>query len=546
MTSKQSPERTDNDKAIMMNSTKEEYIPNSAVPVAYLSSTFSVPPTPAALLPGSSHPAVTSWNDGTDVSLRTRVKAALDASKVKITLLGLFRLVGLCRINNEHAVTVVIAVLPGSLSKTAARNAVRQICLLLQDQRLHESVAVELVEGHSTRLTTHTSDCHQSKRYIAGQGMSFEDTFCTHPLVGTSIGPSGSSLSGTLGCYLKLVRSTAGTLGGTKDVNILALTNHHVLCPDIAGPITATGAKNLLIDHPSSPDVRQWVPFLQEQERLLNARMLGAKNHLFNALAQTQSDTSQAVQAESQRLNTARNVQTLFGSVLCTSGLATYDHGPNQSLRSHLDWGLVQVHASRLPTDLSTVTNPGFLGLNEANNHVLLQTPAPHVLQALEHWQSMHHDNVASRGSLVYKVGRTTGVTVGQLAACEVLVRHYKATDQAAAEHTEVTEHVIVSAGPGDFAGPGDSGAVVCDPQSNPVGLLFGGFANKPQPGREWTATAASDRDRPAGVAVYFSQPGVALCGVSLYTPFDVVLRSMRATLAGAFGDDRFELSYAA
>lgn len=99
---------------------------------------------------------------------------------------------------------------------------------------LDDSVAVELVEGRfihyddSTATTVAGAGALPPKRFVDGQGLSFEDTFRTHPLPGTSLGPSSlRDRSGTLGCYLKLERRSQG--GSSHEV--LAATNHHVLCP---------------------------------------------------------------------------------------------------------------------------------------------------------------------------------------------------------------------------------------------------------------------------------------------------------------------------
>lgn len=166
------------------------------------------------------------------------------------------------------------------------------------------------------------------------------------------------------------------------------------------------------------------------------------------------------------------------------------------------------------------------------------------MLDTLLQEQSKHHYDAEHHPGLVYKVGRTTGVTVGQLTGTEVLVREYETTSQASMM-TEVTEHVIVSAdGSANFARPGDSGALVRSPDNGPVGLFFGAIKNGPRKNRE---DSTYDQDRPAQVSVYFNKPGVALDGVFLYTPFRIVLESMRATLAEAFGgDEMFELSYVA
>lgn len=85
-------------------------------------------PTILGILSGS-HPIVDLWENGT---LRSEVTAILDGNEVKFTLLGLFRVAGLCRIDGAHPATIVVAVLSGSLSLASARNVLSQVCDLLQ------------------------------------------------------------------------------------------------------------------------------------------------------------------------------------------------------------------------------------------------------------------------------------------------------------------------------------------------------------------------------------------------------------------------------
>ena len=79
-----------------------------------------------------------------------------------------------------------------------------------------------------------------------------------------------------------------------------------------------------------------------------------------------------------------------------------------------------------------------------------------------------------------------------------------------------------------------------------------GGGEQEPGKGKWWAADADADaaedldldpHPHPAAAAaaveirVYFhGKPGVALRGVCLYTPVDVVLESMHAALTGAYG----------
>ena len=80
-------------------------------------------------MPPVGHPALDVWKEA---SLRAKLTAALDEHNVKFTLLGLFGVAGICLIDGRLPATIVIAVLPGSLTLASSREALAQVCLVLQ------------------------------------------------------------------------------------------------------------------------------------------------------------------------------------------------------------------------------------------------------------------------------------------------------------------------------------------------------------------------------------------------------------------------------
>ncbi len=103
------------------------YLPTAATPAIRDSSFGASRPTLAAL--PSSHAVAVAWKNGT---FQSDLAAVLDDNNVEFTMLGVFQVQGLCHINGEDAAAVVIAVRQASLSRAEARNAVGEVCLLLE------------------------------------------------------------------------------------------------------------------------------------------------------------------------------------------------------------------------------------------------------------------------------------------------------------------------------------------------------------------------------------------------------------------------------
>ena len=194
----------------------------------------------------------------------------------------------------------------------------------------------------------------------------------------------------------------------------------------------------------------------------------------------------------------------------------------------------------------------------------IAQFPAQHVRDTLGHMQGELHLTAEHTHSLVFKVGRTTGVTLGRLNGTEVLTRHtrwtWPPTGQGAKAMGEevitVMEHAVMPVAPADcnsdahFAHHGDSGALIYNTRFQPVGLLFGGFRTvsgcdlaQACPLEDHDERRRDDDDHgPCEIAMSFHKPGVDLKGASLYTPIDVVLASMHLALSARFGEKGFRL----
>lgn len=124
---------------------------------------------------------------------------------------------------------------------------------------------------------------------------------------------------------------------------------------DLAGRIGAVAVSSLEhphVNHPSPGDSATWVASLEQAERHLTTCAMDTET--FMAGLYQPAELNQELQEERDRLATVHAIPRHFGSVLCTSGLATYVH---EEGLSHLDWALIEVDTSRLPDDLSHAAN---------------------------------------------------------------------------------------------------------------------------------------------------------------------------------------------
>ncbi|EON98427.1 putative amidohydrolase family protein [Phaeoacremonium minimum UCRPA7] len=300
--------------------------------------------------------------------------------------------------------------------------------------------------------------------------------------------------------------------------------------------IRVSWPKHPLVDQPSPADSQQLIVNLVKEKLFQEACMARpTTGSVFGpkSIPTDRAAINLAIVQANERLATAQTFQTHFGSVMCTSGLRTvtpFEDGP----LSYLDWGLVKVDDSRLPSD-AFVTN----------------APTANVRKVLLHAEEEYKYKDYDGNEYVYKVGRTTGVTVGRLAGTECIVRRYERFDQAGSlidrlELNTVEKVVVCAKGFDTFADFGDSGALLRSPANVPVGLFFGGPVNEKAQKSTLEGQAQAQAQDNGKVAIYFVGRCVDLRGIYLYTPFDIVLANMHAELAKFFGEGDVKLSYLA
>ncbi len=131
----------------------------------------------------------------------------------------------------------------------------------------------------------------------------------------------------------------------------------------------------------------------------------------------------------------------------------------------------------------------------------------------------MDFSDCNSNEDLVFKVGRTTGPTVGKLHGLRMIKRNH-----CSAGHTQSLEKVVVAYEDNvPFALPGDSGALVYGAQGQGLGMVWGG---------PWEDTPQSNESTKLGMVVYF-------------TPLEAIYRDMTARLARQYGgEDKIRLTW--
>ena len=323
--------------------------------------------------------------------------------------------------------------------------------------------------------------CESEVRYLAGpperflldQGLSFDDTYAGPlPMIGVSVGAAGSGTVGTLGPFLGL---TSGA--DVSQFKVIALTASHVVKPgtclfpsNLCNRLTVlfvedehpSTSPQIGVVSPSDPDHAAWVEALGGG--LPGVGSAGGTTLLDDLLA---ADPTH----DQERLQQARGRDRRIGSVLATSGLTK--KCPIDNCR--LDWAVVDI-TSALGTVPSIPTNVRTSACTMTQQDVLsriAKIPPPPLLDYLRQVGFNSAEGKARKA--VFKLGRTTGPTVGLHHGCKAMARQYQS------KVVESLEEVVipVTNNTPRFAKEGDSGALVYGPEGKGLGMVWGGVLSK-------------------------------------------------------------------
>lgn len=132
----------------------------------------------------------------------------------------------------------------------------------------------------------------------------------------------------------------------------------------------------------------------------------------------------------------------------------------------------------------------------------------------------------AKAKNVVFKLGRTTGPTVGTHNHCKAITRSYRSTEGP----VKSWESVVLP--PDDevcpFATFGDSGALVYGPQGEGLGMVWGGLL------------AVGKKEN----GVHLGPSTLAIDRVVFVTPLQALFNSMKARIEREFGQGNIQLDW--
>ncbi|KAK3344241.1 hypothetical protein B0T25DRAFT_556493 [Lasiosphaeria hispida] len=372
---------------------------------------------------------------------------------------------------------LIVTVHPCSLSVEAAEEVVYQLYQVLLRFGLN-SMGIEICES---AVTYFGSDFQ-----LPGVGCSFAQAY-GQPMLGTSIGPAGDSgQTGSLGFYLKVEYQ------GNTDV--LAITCHHVIAPGKEAPVRPQDPP-LTIESPGQVDHNAWTAGLAQA-----VKNSAAIDDFFAGMQSTTAGPSQvdhnagtAGLSDELRLQTAHTFSRDIGLVHISSGMSDIIHD------CRLDWALVELRASQFADGLERLSNK----------------PPAHLLEYL--FAHRYNPHEAAARNIVFKVGRTTGPTMGIASGCRAVVQVFQS------KTVRSIEHVITSCSSAQcFARPGDSGAPVYGACGDGQFMVWGGLEQRER--------------EPAAVALDL---------VVFATPIQTILHHVEAKLSQAIGHTNFKVTLA-
>jgi len=301
-----------------------------------------------------------------------------------------------------------------------------------------------------------------------------------------SIGPAGDiDQSGSLGFYLKVEYEGS--------IDVLAITCHHVVTPDNEAPVCLLAP--ITMESPSQADHNAWTAALT-----LAIQDSTVINGFYTAMQGTTASPGQiddklttAGMSDELRLRTAQNFSRNTGLVHISSGMTDVLCG------RRLDWALVGLTGSRFASGQQSLSNK----------------PPTHLLEYL-HAQRYNPRKAAERG-IVFKVGRTTGPTIGYSSRYRAVLQVFHQ------DKTVRTIENIITSYSGDqcFARAGDSGAPVYGAHGDAQFTVWGGLEQL--------------RENGALVVEH----------VVFATPIQVILHDVVAKLSQAIGHTNFKVTLA-
>lgn len=454
--------------------------------------------------PSTPTSAIASVNDDPEEAMEKETKSMRDSiidilSDFKWFCLAVVRLGFPGLDDSQNIPTVAIIVLPDS--NVTVGEALDVACkvadYVYQFEQLYD-VAVEV-------LSMDISPLHDTRvsEFMADIKYTFEDAFDDSPSIGVSIeNPSGNSGVGTLGGYLRVSgRATASSIDvPDSKIKYMALTCHHVLTKNEAPYEFTTSGQDIepFVNCPSFDDFWCWqqdlsLSDMEKNKDLRRLREMRYKGSRMNARQQNILRYYEAKYIKTKpMIEKLEKFDIVLGNVYCSSGVGAQavssKHSP-ESFSFLMDWGLVELSASRLETFTkmsSGLCNSDFDAFAKITHYDRSLVP-PWRIQSLQELKESLNPT-ANRQTIwkdvVCKVGKKTGRTFGVLNQIHPSMNVRSSRNGEEKSRTGRTVLVLVPKAALDdtktFGSPGDSGSLVYDYEGKIMGIYFGGQRYEP------------------------------------------------------------------
>ncbi len=319
-------------------------------------------------------------------------------------------------------------------------------------------------------------------------GVSCVRTLSPHPVMGSSLGVVGQESSGTIGGFVEL------SVGGKTYQGIL--TNHHVVEPPEGKAFRkgfgfdGSGKGRPVAQYPSGEDHRETKTTIQEMLSRAVKTADFLKENLEMRVACGEDISPQLKFREQQAAANLRHwekqaalideLPIVLGEVLVTSGRLI------NAKKAIVDWAFIRMPSDKFPKC--------FNNLPPRNTQTLDQMPElshPPIASdegpvEAEGGYAQYFSSIV-KGNRYFKLGRTTGITVGVCHGVETDInreRHGVFFDESGDEITLTKgctrELVILAEAPRyidhqtTFSASGDSGSILFDHDGFAAGLLYG------------------------------------------------------------------------
>ncbi|KAL6822558.1 hypothetical protein V8C40DRAFT_280565 [Trichoderma camerunense] len=459
---------------------------------------------PRVLQPVGRHPQLhQQWNDGSS-SLRAEILKAVDG--INWTALDILR-VGL---NGEYTLTLMIAVLPDSLSWSDGHPITVRCKRIFEAHGIHE-VECEIRESVVHLCTNPLPQLQLSSGAISEGDLFARDLVDMSDRLGTKIATMNHHMAGTKGLYLRLKPSSS-----SDEHRLLALTCRHVIIdPETEGvqEYDTRGSDGQSTSNSRKPDIPKDVIQIDQPTFETKIRSLGQDAKSAQESARRYAKDKEqfaAVEAYANRSldlqQTMREFETpssrVFGQLLFAPALAVTTDSAREWLR---DWTLIELSPKSHQSSFLSIKNKVYLeGQSEFKNLVdrskgrllgraiptlvsivdgciELEKPEVSVDEILDPEVSKYFDEPAM---VVAKYGPSSGLTLGLGSTLVSLVRYSidtpDGTEKVISEEWPIVPTEKANWHPqAPFSTKGDSGSCVWDLRRRPAGILTSGASAK-------------------------------------------------------------------